>query len=398
MSQSASMDYLKVLQHILQLMTHSSKLTQVIPKILQQAMQALDGDAAFHIIFDAPFVLHCEGIDRDTFDGALLLEQTKGLDEGLHLSQQLPAFLKDHFKAGLLAPIHIQGEYCGLFAILYRQTTIQLSEPDDDLFLNALFNLIVHLTQQEKLRDHQLKLMRNQSEFVRIVSHDLRSPLTSIKGFASMMEEIEQDEKKQHFIEKILSGVNQMASLVDNIQDAGRYDPETGFYEMERVPTDLADMIHKIVKTHLLPAEKENLTLTINVDQTVPIVNVDRNMIERSISNLVDNAIKYTPDGGKIEVALHKQGEELVIAISDTGYGISEENMKQLFQRHFRISRQEHKRVKGSGLGLFIVRSVARHHAGDAFVTSVEGQGSTFGIRIPLAGDNLIGSRPSRIN
>jgi signal transduction histidine kinase len=198
-----------------------------------------------------------------------------------------------------------------------------------------------------------------------------------------------------HFVEKILNGVSQMTSLVDNIQDAGRYDPETGFYEMERAPTDLIDMVRRIVSTHLVPAEKGELSLGVNIADDIPIVNVDANMIERSIINLVDNAIKYTPNGGRIEVGLRRENDDLLITISDNGFGISEENIRQLFNRHFRIRRREHTRVKGSGLGLFIVRSVARHHNGDAFVKSVEGEGSTFGIRIPLAGENLLGGSAS---
>jgi signal transduction histidine kinase len=130
----------------------------------------------------------------------------------------------------------------------------------------------------------------------------------------------------------------------------------------------------------------------VDVSDDVPIVNVDANMIERSIINLVDNAIKYTPNGGIIKVGVKRKDDNLLITISDNGYGISPENIRQLFQRHFRIRRKEHNRVKGSGLGLFIVRSVARHHGGDAFVESVEGQGSTFGIRIPLEGENLLGA------
>lgn len=238
-------------------------------------------------------------------------------------------------------------------------------------------------------------MAHNQSEFVRIVSHDLRSPLTSMQGFASMLEAQmagELNEKQLHFVEKILNGVSQMTSLVENIQDAGRYDPETGFYEMERVPTDLVDIVKRIASSHIVPAEKQELTLIVNVDDDLPIVNVDATMIERALTNLVDNAIKYTPNGGKIEVGVQRDGNDIVLTVKDNGYGISEGNLRMLFQRHFRIRRVEHKRVKGSGLGLFIVRSVARWHGGDAFVNSVEGEGSSFGFRIPLRGENLLGS------
>jgi signal transduction histidine kinase len=151
-------------------------------------------------------------------------------------------------------------------------------------------------------------------------------------------------------------------------------------------------MVQNIAKNHLVPAEKEELSLKINADNSIPIVNVDANMIERSIINLVDNAIKYTPNGGTIEVGIRNENNDIIITVKDDGYGIEANNLNRLFQRHFRIRRREHKRVKGSGLGLFIVRSVARYHGGDAFVESEVGKGSTFGIRIPLRGENLLGS------
>jgi signal transduction histidine kinase len=161
---------------------------------------------------------------------------------------------------------------------------------------------------------------------------------------------------------------------------------------MHRAPTDLIDMVQNSAKNHLVPAEKEELSLKINADNSIPIVNVDANMIERSIINLVDNAIKYPPNGGTIEVGIRNENNDIIITVKDDGYGIEANNLKSLFQRHFRIRRREHNRVKGSGLGLFIVRSVARYHGGDAFVESEVGKGSTFGIRIPLRGENLLGS------
>ncbi len=237
------------------------------------------------------------------------------------------------------------------------------------------------------------KLNRNQSEFVRIIAHDLRSPLTAMQGFASMMGMVgELNERQAHFIDRILSGITQMTSLVENIQDAGRYDPENGFYEMSRSQCDLIEMVDKIVSNHLVPAEKQELSISVVTGDDVPIINVDSHMLERAITNLLDNAIKYTPNGSKIEVGVRRDKDKVVVSVKDSGYGISAENQKHLFQRHVRIARQEHKKIKGSGLGLFIVRSVAQRHGGDAWVESDEGQGSTFNIGIPLRGANLVGS------
>lgn len=244
------------------------------------------------------------------------------------------------------------------------------------------------------LRDvtHYKKLNRNQSEFMRIVSHDLRSPLTAMQGFASMMElglVGELNEKQKHFVSKILAGISQMTALVENIQDAGRYDPESGFYELTRSQCDLDDMIHKIVDNQLIPAEKA-LTISIAVADNVPIINADAMMIERAIINLVDNAVKYTPSGGKVEVGVKCEKNEVMIMVKDTGLGINAEDQTHLFERHVRIAKQEHKKIKGSGLGLFIVRSVAQRHGGDAWVESEEGKGSTFYLGIPLDGPNLV--------
>lgn len=242
---------------------------------------------------------------------------------------------------------------------------------------------LLYLRDASQLR----KLTRNQQEFVRIVSHDLRSPLTSMQGFASMLESHmvgELNERQHTFIEKILSGIAQITAIVDNIQDAGRFDPETGFYELQRAPCDVSDIVLRIVQNHLVPAEKQELKISVSVADDVPVVSADGNMLERAITNLVDNAIKYTPNGGEIDVSVRCVGHMLCVSVKDSGLGIRPEHQKQLFQRHVRIPRQEHKKIKGTGLGLFIVRSVARQHGGDAWVESVEGQGSTFSISIPL--------------
>ncbi|MFZ4815854.1 MAG: sensor histidine kinase [Phototrophicaceae bacterium] len=238
------------------------------------------------------------------------------------------------------------------------------------------------------------RLNKNQQEFMRIVSHDLRSPLTAMQGFADMIHMGlvgTVTEKQIYFVEKILSGITQMTAIVENIQDAGRFDPETGFYEMQRTQIDVHEILLRIVQNHIIPAEKQELTLEVRVNDNVPIINADENMLVRAITNLVDNAIKYTPNGSKVDITAVVEAENMVISITDNGYGISEEDQKYLFIRHRRITRQEHRGIKGTGLGLFIVRSVAQRHGGDARVHSVLGEGTTFSIVIPLRGANLVG-------
>lgn len=233
-------------------------------------------------------------------------------------------------------------------------------------------------------------ITRNQSEFMRVVSHDLRSPLTSMQGFASMMEMAGTlTEKQKHFVEKILSGITTMAALVENIQDAGRYDPESGFYEMSRSACDLGDIVAHVLESHLIPAEK-TLDIQLNVSADVPVIFADVMMLERAINNLVDNAIKYTPSGGHIAVAVAVINDQLLVSIQDDGPGIPAQHLPHIFERHYRVVRPETKKVKGTGLGLFIVRSVAHRHGGEVWAESTEGQGSTFYMSIPHSGPNLL--------
>jgi len=246
--------------------------------------------------------------------------------------------------------------------------------------------LMRDITRYKNLRD-------NQSEFVSTVSHDLRSPLTFMHGYASMLPMVgELNEKQRSFADKIIVGIAQMTDLVDKILDASRLDPD-GNYELNRDACDVAMVVSEIASTHQLPAEKKNLRLTVEMDPALPILNLDDLMLRRALNNLVDNAIKYTPESGAITVGATIQDNNLLLTVKDTGLGISEENQKRLFERFRRVRRREHQAIKGNGLGLFIVKSVAQKHGGDAWVESVEGEGSTFAIRIPLEGQNLIGAQ-----
>jgi two-component system sensor histidine kinase BaeS len=149
-------------------------------------------------------------------------------------------------------------------------------------------------------------------------------------------------------------------------------------------------MVTDVVGGHSQPAEKKGLALTAETESGIPPLNLDDMMLRRALNNLVDNAIKYTPDGGKVTVKAYIKDKNLILSVVDTGLGISEENQKVLFGRFHRVKRREFTAVKGSGLGLFIVKSLAQKHSGDAWVESKEGEGSTFSIRIPMEGANLV--------
>ena len=234
---------------------------------------------------------------------------------------------------------------------------------------------------------------QNLRTFVGTLAHDLRSPLTYMQGFASMISMVGTlNEKQKSYQDKIIGGVGQMADLVEKVLDIRKLDPD-GNYQLHREPCDVVHMVSDVVSTHVTAAEKKGQKLLSDVDPGLPILALDDMMLRRALQNLVDNAIKYTPADGTITVGakINTANNALVLTVKDTGYGISPENQKKLFAQFQRIRRREHIQVKGSGLGLYIVKAVAERHGGKAWVESQEGQGSTFFISLPMEGLNLVG-------
>lgn len=360
-----------------------------VVKVAQSLVNAVGG---CYLIFNDPRIISIADLSEEQIPADEMLKAlVSTLTNPIEINPPLPEGLAASHTGWLVGQVQIKQHVVGLLWLEFNSLP-ELSEFQRSALAIVLDGLTV-ITRSARSNARHEKLSRNQYEFMRIVSHDLRSPLTSMQGFASMLESGmvgELNEKQMHYVDKILSGITQMASLVDNIQDAGRYDPETGFYEMERSQVDLTDIVRRIVSSYLLPAEKQELTIVTAISDDVPIINADVNMLERAIINLVDNAIKYTPNGRQIEVNVRRDSDDVVVRVKDNGLGISPEHQKMLFERHVRIPRQEHKRVKGSGLGLFIVRSVAHRHGGKAWVESILGEGSTFCISIPLNEHNSI--------
>ncbi len=246
------------------------------------------------------------------------------------------------------------------------------------------------------LRDitHFKRLNDNMSEFLSTVSHDMRSPLTVVKGYLDMLGMVGTlNDRQADYVERGIGGVNQMSDLVEKVLDAGKLDPLTGNYKLLREPCDVVEILQKVESNLAEPASKKKLDLRHTVGSGIPILNLDRAMMTSAFTNLAENAVKYTPEGGHIMLDLHITDGALVFHVVDDGLGISPEDQIKLFERGVRVRRKEWKRMKGSGLGLFIVKNVAQRHGGDAWVDSVEGQGSTFTFAIPLEGDNLVGSK-----
>ncbi|MDD2920959.1 MAG: ATP-binding protein, partial [Anaerolineales bacterium] len=222
------------------------------------------------------------------------------------------------------------------------------------------------------------------SEFVATVSHDLRSPLTLMRGYATMLEMVgELNEQQQGYVRKIISGVENMSRLVNNLLDLGRIEIGVGL-QVENV--SVLDIIERVTSALQLQATQKNISLNVELAKDMPhAVEADQALLHQAVYNLVENAIKYTPENESVTIRTTTQPNSLTFVVSDSGIGIAEDDIPHLFEKFYRGKQREARAQHGSGLGLAIVHSVAMNHGGKVWVESVVGKGSAFYLQIPLA-------------
>lgn len=236
----------------------------------------------------------------------------------------------------------------------------------------AVLHDVTHFKEVDKMK----------SDFVSTVSHDLRSPLTFMRGYATMITMVDElSDKQTEYLGKILGGIDQMSSLVDNLLDLGRI--EAGI-ALEFTKLDIGSMIDSIAEEFWQHAHMSGLKINVEVDPILAPINGDKTLLNQALSNLLMNSIKYAPNSGDMKLKATQQNGELIISLQDHGPGIAKQDQMQLFEKFYRVKRPGTERIKGTGLGLSIVRSIAEQHGGQAWCHSQLGKGSTFFISIPV--------------
>lgn len=230
---------------------------------------------------------------------------------------------------------------------------------------------------------HFKELDSMKSEFVATVSHDLRSPLTLMRGYATMLDTVGELNEQQHgYVKKIVSGVENMSRLVNNLLDLGRIEIGVGL-QVEHVT--VLDIIERVTSALQLQASQKNIALNVELSKDMPhAVEADQALLHQAVYNLVENAIKYTPENGRVIIRTQPHTGFLIFAIEDSGYGIAADDLPHLFEKFYRGKQRETRTQTGSGLGLAIVNSIAANHGGRVWVESTLGKGSIFYLQIPL--------------
>ena len=259
------------------------------------------------------------------------------------------------------------------------------SGPDEAHSLATSFNEMVQQVQgsQQAMRD-----------FVANVSHDLRTPLTSIQGYAqAILDGTASDVKNAAGV--IYDESDRLGRLVEQLLDLARMD--AGQAPLDRGPVDIGAILAAIVERLKLKAEKKNIRIQNNIDSLSPLIG-DGDRLAQVFTNLIDNALTHTPEGGEVRLKTEESSGWVTIHVDDTGPGISSEELSRIFERFYQLDKSRSgSRPRGAGLGLAISREIVQAHGGSLEAQSVVGRGSRFTVRLPIVRpDNETLARPQR--
>jgi len=229
------------------------------------------------------------------------------------------------------------------------------------------------------------RLERVRQDFVANVSHEFRTPLTAIQGFAETLlgGALEDPANREHFVEIIREHAARLARLTEDLLKLSRI--EAGKLDLEFRPVSVYQLVQSCVETVRFKAARKELTLEIHIPEGLPSVQGDSNGLQEVLQNLLDNAVQYTPSGGRLEVSASNQGETVQVTVSDTGIGIPQAEQERIFERFYRVDAARSREAGGTGLGLSIARHIVEAHDGRLWVESAVGEGSHFHFNIPVA-------------
>jgi signal transduction histidine kinase len=236
--------------------------------------------------------------------------------------------------------------------------------------------------QNDRLRE----LDRLKDDFVSLVSHELRTPLTSIRGYIELLlEDLEPSETgRRRYLEVVDRNSQRLLELVSDLLFLAQV--EAGKLAIERKPVDLGLVVDECVEASAPVADSKGIALTAHVGR-VPELEGDRARLVQMLDNLVSNALKFTPRGGRVDVRLDADGETALLEIEDTGVGIRQDEQGRLFERFFRSSTATENAIPGTGLGLTITKAIAERHGGRIEIESREKAGTVVRVSLPLAAE-----------
>ncbi|MEP6694031.1 MAG: GAF domain-containing protein [Chloroflexota bacterium] len=292
-------------------------------------------------------------------------------------------------RACLAVPLLRSGRVLGALGIRSYDATVVYTEDDArmlTLFADqaaAALTTVEAFARQRQAVEQLERLNRAKSEFVSIVSHEFRTPLTGIQGFSEMMRDEQlSTEEMREYAGDINKDAQRLNRMIDEMLDLDRM--ESGRMTIHTEPMDLNAVVDEAVDRVRPNAPGHTLTLDLQAD--LPRIRADRDRLTQVASNLLNNAVKYSPTGGRITVSTRTDAEGVRLDVRDEGLGIPADSLESIFERYSRVDSLATRDIPGTGLGLPIVRQIVQLHGGKVWAESDLGRGSVFHVVLPLAG------------
>lgn len=246
---------------------------------------------------------------------------------------------------------------------------------------SASGDVLVTIEDISQLREGQ----RARDNFLYHVTHELRTPLTNIHAYAETLTrpDFDDEQTRKECYNVLISETQRLSRLVEDILSISQLEVGTARFEVGEL--DLARLMRQMVQDNLGGADEKRIELTLSLPPKVPKLQGDKQRLAVLLNNLVGNAIKYTPEGGQVQVKLEVRDQRALVEVADTGIGIAPKDQPHVFEKFYRAADESVQMIPGTGLGLALAREVARLHGGDIFLRSELGKGSTFTVELPLA-------------
>lgn len=286
--------------------------------------------------------------------------------------------------AQLAVPVKREETIIGLIALEYRHT--RAFEQGDTDFVERLADRAAVAIANARLYEAVQAANEAKSEFISLVTHELRIPMTSIRGYTDLLlKEMAGplNESQERFLHTVKRNLDRMTILVHDLSDINRI--ESGRMKFELAPFDVREVVRNVADDLQDTIDDRQQSLTLEVPEELPHVYADRTRIAQVLTNLVSNANKYTPEGGEIAMRVRPGEEEVRVDVVDNGIGISAEDQARLFTQFFRAEAMEVREQNGWGLGLSIVKKLVEVQGGTIECRSTLGEGSTFTFTVPVA-------------
>ncbi len=301
------------------------------------------------------------------------------LHEGQAVHQQAP----DSDADLLIVPVRREDQTLALVGVLRDQGVFG---PEAEGFLLRLADRAAVDIENTRLYQTAQMADESKSQFVTIVTHELKIPMTSIRGYADLIRQGTVGpvtDEQVRFLDTIRTNVDRMAELVSDLSDISRI--ETGRLKVSLEAVSISDYLRETVANLHPQFDEKGQTVKIEIEADMPMAHIDRARLVQILTNLLSNANKYTPDGGSITIKGIRQDQRIRVTVQDTGIGLSEAEQSQLFSQFFRSEQPEARAQVGWGLGLYVTRRLLELMDGEIGVESVLGEGSAFWFTLPIA-------------